>query len=523
MRFLFIFSIILFTTFNGMSQDKRIVDSLEKFVKTAPEDTIKARALGQIALFYSERQPDKALEYGEKALTLSEKLDFKIGVGIAYNHIGMAYRTKGEFAKSLEASEKSIRAYEQTHEKVSIASALSNMGTVYVDQGNYDKAYEKFLASLEVWTKLDDKERIAVQLANIGVMFQSKGGTTRSMRDYEEALKYHFKAYEMDKQLAEEINKKTNVKNDKRYDISIDLNNIGSVYIDISKIKPSDELLNKALIYFQDSYKLKEEVGDIYGKAIVLVNMCDIYIQKGNLSRNAENFTIAITYGKRSLALFGEVSDSYGTAHTYNKIAQAFGEKHLLRPNPILLDSSLFYFQTGMETAKEIDAKDLLKELYSGLSEVYELKGDYKKSLMYERLYSATKDSVLNAENTRTMNEMETKYQTAEKDKEITKQNAEIKVKESEAKQKATERNAFIIGFGLVLVLSIFIFRSYRQKRKANIIITEQKKEVEFQKLIIEEHNRDITDSIMYARRIQRSLLPPEKYIDKSLKRLMKD
>jgi hypothetical protein len=50
----------------------------------------------------------------------------------------------------------------------------------------------------------------------------------------------------------------------------------------------------------------------------------------------------------------------------------------------------------------------------------------------------------------------------------------------------------------------------------------EKDKNAELQKAyqIIEEKNKDITASIMYAKRIQFSLLPSEKYIEKNLKRL---
>ena len=49
-----------------------------------------------------------------------------------------------------------------------------------------------------------------------------------------------------------------------------------------------------------------------------------------------------------------------------------------------------------------------------------------------------------------------------------------------------------------------------------------QKKEVELQKQIVDEHQKSIIDSITYARRIQQSLLPTEKYIEKNLNRLKK-
>jgi len=55
----------------------------------------------------------------------------------------------------------------------------------------------------------------------------------------------------------------------------------------------------------------------------------------------------------------------------------------------------------------------------------------------------------------------------------------------------------------------------YSQLNSANERLFEQKK-------IIEDKNKDILDSIRYAKHIQQALLPTEKYIDKSLKRLQK-
>lgn len=73
------------------------------------------------------------------------------------------------------------------------------------------------------------------------------------------------------------------------------------------------------------------------------------------------------------------------------------------------------------------------------------------------------------------------------------------------------------IGGVLILVIcfAIFIYRSYIQKQKANLEIIKQKH-------IIEEKQQEILDSIYYARRIQRALLPSEKYIDRNLNKLMK-
>ena len=82
-------------------------------------------------------------------------------------------------------------------------------------------------------------------------------------------------------------------------------------------------------------------------------------------------------------------------------------------------------------------------------------------------------------------------------------------------KQKEKERNYFIVGFGIVLVLVIFILRSFRQKQKDNAIITAQKN-------LVDAKQKEILDSIHYAKRIQLALLPSENYILKSLTKLKK-
>jgi hypothetical protein len=80
-------------------------------------------------------------------------------------------------------------------------------------------------------------------------------------------------------------------------------------------------------------------------------------------------------------------------------------------------------------------------------------------------------------------------------------------------------------GLALVAIFAGFIFRALRITRKQKQIIEEQKLAVEHQKAevetakhIIEEKNKDIMDSIHYAKRIQISLLPTEKYIERKLK-----
>lgn len=72
---------------------------------------------------------------------------------------------------------------------------------------------------------------------------------------------------------------------------------------------------------------------------------------------------------------------------------------------------------------------------------------------------------------------------------------------------------------GKIIMLLLFIITSIFFIFFKNENISFQKKVV-MQKEIIEEKNKDITASITYAKRIQQSLLPTDRYIEKNMNRL---
>ena len=94
--------------------------------------------------------------------------------------------------------------------------------------------------------------------------------------------------------------------------------------------------------------------------------------------------------------------------------------------------------------------------------------------------------------------------------------------KKSDEYNAGLERRNIIVyaaigGMFLVLILLIFIYRNYRQKRKANDMLKEKNDLIELQKKHVEEKNKDITDSINYAKRIQLALLKEQKHVSAHL------
>jgi len=68
-----------------------------------------------------------------------------------------------------------------------------------------------------------------------------------------------------------------------------------------------------------------------------------------------------------------------------------------------------------------------------------------------------------------------------------------------------------VLGALLVIFLAVFGFyayRNYRQKQRVNLLLKEQNEEITLQRDRIAYQNKEITDSIIYARRIQTAVLP---------------
>jgi len=141
--------------------------------------------------------------------------------------------------------------------------------------------------------------------------------------------------------------------------------------------------------------------------------------------------------------------------------------------------------------------------------------GNFKSAYDYYERSSLIKDSIYNEKNAHIINEMEAKYQNEKKQLKIESLNQKNELTEAKlSKQKITIMLVLLVAL-LCVIGVLFVIRSNRKIKKAHAIISRQKH-------LVEEKQKEILDSIHYAKRIQNSLLTSEMYIKKSLKRLMK-
>jgi tetratricopeptide (TPR) repeat protein len=470
-----------------------IVDSLKAYVKIAKDDTNKVIALNSLSDQLEDLSKyDSSLACASDAELLAAQLDYKRGMAAAYRNIGIVSSDKGEYAKALEYHFKGVAIYEAMHNIKGLAACYGNIGIVYIEQGNYPQALEYDFKSLAIKEQFGNKLGIAISLGNIGNVYYAQA-------NYDKAIGYEFEALDMYKE-ADDIS-----------GIELTYGNIGNIY-------ENKNNFTKALEYHFKALAKGEEIDDRSGIARSYGNIGIAYLDQ-------QKYAQALEYDVKALELFRQVGFESGIATSLDNVGLVY-----LKLNNYTLAKK--YLDSTLVLAKKIGGKEEIKVVYDRLTVLASSTGDYATAFDNYKKYIAYNDSLINEANTKKtvqteMNFEFNKKQTAEK----AEQGKKDAIAEQQRKKQSVIRNSFMAGFVLMLALAFLIFRSYRQKQKANDIIIKQKEEVEKQKeiaeqqkalveqqkVLVEEKNKEILDSITYAKRLQDAILPPMSLIKQYL------
>jgi serine phosphatase RsbU (regulator of sigma subunit) len=208
-----------------------------------------------------------------------------------------------------------------------------------------------------------------------------------------------------------------------------------------------------------------------------------------------------LEYYDKALNIYETLDDKLGIARAWIDMAKFYSKRKDFR-------KAIELYSKTLKLVKTMEAKSWETSAYEGISQAYEGLNDHEKALKYYKLYTAIKDSALNSENFEKIADMKAQYEIDKKEKErdILENRKEVLRQAQLSKQKLI-RNVLI---GASLFVIAFAFWRARIKQRAN-------KKLASAYVIIEEKNKDITDSISYAKGIQESILPTNAEIKKLL------
>jgi signal transduction histidine kinase len=319
-----------------------------------------------------------------------------------------------------------------------IADSYANLGLVYYYQGKYDKNTNCMLTAIRWYDKLNSTKKLAGAYGEYGYQLKK--------RDMKMAL------YNMQKgmKMAEAIS---------------DEGTLTSIYDNYGVLKEMKEELDSALFFYQKAMTLKEKRKDKIGIPFSANKIAFVKLMQKKPAQAKQLFDYA--YQIRV-----QLNDVFGIAENLNFYGYYFKE--------IGNDKeAITYFNKAILWSKKNDYPSLLEDNYKGLSEVYENNNDYKNALLNYKNHVLSKDSIMNTDIRTKQAELDTQYQTEQKEKEILLQRAQI-----------AEKNIWILGAFSLALFAILIGFIFFIRQKVKTIQLQKDNELKDALLKIETQNK---------------------------------
>jgi len=460
------------------------VDSCLKYAQISLElsKNIKNNYLTSLALrnigitYYYEQKFDTSITIFRQAINEIEDVDSLQLKSNLYLYIGISYYYKGDFSNALEFWKKDLETNIKANDKELTAQSYMNIGVLYKNMDEYDQAISYYQDAFKILEELKDSTTMADVLNNIGnIYFQFRGNFNKALENYLKAV---------------EIYKK---KGNKEREAHL-LNSIGLIYYKQEQLKLSLECFNLALSICEDNGLTDK--------------FAEIQTNLGLLHAKLGNFQLANNYLKSSYEYYLKSSSKPRIAETLRDLGDVYSAWGKLK-------EALNYYSRSFDIFSELNMKSDISNLYKKFAEINAALKNYKNAYEYRLLYAHLNDSLFNEKLNEQITEIQTKYETEKKDKAIALLNKDKALQDAQLKRQRLTIWFFTVGFGVISILLILIFRLFKQKQKANVILEQKNEEISLQRDHIFQQNKEITDSIEYASRIQTALLPPQELIEK--------
>jgi two-component system, NarL family, sensor histidine kinase UhpB len=480
-------SLLMLLCTEFVSAQTPVIDSLQRIVALQRHDTTELHALLGLTNEFLRKDLHQAKKSALRVVSLADTPQEVRWLASAYNYLITCYQQSGGLDSAyyfIRVSEKMVKEHPSNFRmKFNYNQAVS---LFYKNVGEYKKALPYMLENLNNW-KIEDENK-AGQLLNLGNLYISMG-------EFKKAADSHLQSL----RLFELINGKRGQ--------SYCLHSLGKTFLQLKRY-------NDAKIYFERSLKLKEELGDKRGLITSGTGLGDVYRELGQFNRSEEYYQAAIKIAEE-IKMPNEVSR---TQHQLALLYKRAGDLERAKENlnqslqlaQELRDTTLIgqiksaLIGIDLENQKEAATEStLLFNLnttirtgdrqrqaleYSRLSEYYALKRQYDKAFTYLKLHMELTDSVQGNMVLLQLKELEEKYNSDKKEKEIALLKKDQELQSLELSRQRANTTIIALILISVVVISLLLVNRYRVMNRA-------RREIELEK--VRNHiARDLHDDI---------------------------
>ncbi|MBK7887807.1 MAG: tetratricopeptide repeat protein [Bacteroidetes bacterium] len=389
LKYLLLSALSMLIFYSSASAQKFNIDSLETILKTQGKDTFRINTLNLLSelLLFNTDSLERGKLMAQEALRLSQTLiksadsinarALRKKEGDAYNNLGYHADRLDEFENSLDYYFKSLAIRKELGLKRQSAGSLNNIAVIYLNKGKFEDALKYVLEALKINEEIGN---IAWAARNHSVI----GRLQNEMNHYQEALDSYKSALKL---FTEKGDRKA---------IATSNINIGNCYLNLKN--------NASAI---THFKIALDIPELRNRDKVFA-----YNGLGNILLKKDSLEEALNYYLLASDIFDEVPDREGYEDVNINIGKIYTRKGQF-------DLAERYFLNALNYGKKIESNITIRNSLDHLSRWAAAKEDYKKAFEYQSEYLLLKDSLLNQENNKAVNELKLIYDTEKKDNEI--------------------------------------------------------------------------------------------------------
>jgi signal transduction histidine kinase len=313
---------------------------------------------------------------------------------------------------------KGLTRTKQVNDEQRMADIAAKLATDLYLQGQYDSSTYYNLTAINLYDKLGVRIKKGEVLCELG--YQTK------RRDLDLAFKYFREGIAL-----LETNKASDAIMSHAYD------NYGVLF----ELRND---LDSAGFFYDEALKLKTIMNDSVGIPYSLNKIAQLNLIK-------KNFDDAKSYFDQAYEMRSRLNDAFGLAENET----FYGDLYVASQD---WSNAIEWYLKSNVSSEKLKYPRLLQYNYDQLVLCYEQTNQYKEALEASRKSSQLKDQLLNEKNSRTILELEERYESAEKDRNISRLETET----------ARKRLQIYIAIALsIIIILIVIAYSINTQRKA--------------------------------------------------------
>lgn len=418
-----------------------------------------------------------------------------------------AYYTISDFDKAQWSLNQTISSAKKENDNELLAQCYNLMGAIQFNLGNYPEAIRQYNNKLEIVQAQGDTISIIETYYNISLINNAEGS-------YFKSLENNYTALGLSKKIKDSVS------------MMVVYEGLGISYSKINDFK-------KAVLNLKKALQLAINYGKTYEEAGIWVDLGNVYQQNGEQEKALYYFkrgedvarkngdklveSIALSGKAVSLMKMKQFKEALAIFDTANKIHNDVYYKKGIAENQLHMSECLLGLGKyrparslalgALTEAKNIGEKKLEGDAYLSLSKIYEKLDNSDSAYLCYKKHFQINDTLNNRNTIKKIADFEAAREKEIKDEE--QRNADKLAKAELEKQKQI-RNIVLAASTIVLILLLFYYSNFKKNQKANIEINEKK-------IAIELKNKEILDSINYAKRLQDAILPDAREIKQLL------